>query len=386
MRALASAFLLGSLSCGGGGPAPWIAGARILVHGVGVGNQDCRAGLCQHDENTDLIRWYGAIFLVHRTAVSQVLGPNSALHIYRSDDGGKTFAQTAVILAPPDRDLRDPHFYVPASGAFAGALHIKALTRLPVTSARDSDVQTIAVMARTTDGASWSALQPIAPAGWSFWRVRGGPDGALYSAAYQDGDKSVVLYRSPDGASWTAGPLIYGISADTPLETELLFAPRAAPQQPLLLALVRMDGADQELLGARGRLRTKICTAEPPYDRFDCASELSGQRLDGPAALFWRGRLFVVARKHLGEDGRKRTSLFELPLAQDGATPTGVIERGELPSAGDTAYAGIVMLDEHRLLVSWYSSDLRLDPDWVTGILGATDIWTAVIDLAALKP
>src|SRR5579872_439530 len=67
------------------GPAdagePWLSGARVLVQGVGVTNQDCRNGVCQHNENTDLIRYQGDLLLVHRTARSQVLGPDSSLRI-----------------------------------------------------------------------------------------------------------------------------------------------------------------------------------------------------------------------------------------------------------------------------------------------------------------
>ena len=53
------------------------------VAGNGVENHDCRSGICKHNENTDLIVWHGDIWLVHRTAESQILGPNSSLHIYR---------------------------------------------------------------------------------------------------------------------------------------------------------------------------------------------------------------------------------------------------------------------------------------------------------------
>jgi hypothetical protein len=372
------AALVSLLCACGGAPGPWLADARVLVQGVGMTNQDCRAGFCQHNENTDLARWKGAIWLVHRTALSQVLGPNSSLHIYRSGDGGRTYEEKARILAPADRDLRDPAFYT-----VGGALYLKALTRLPVTSARDSDVDTVTVMSHSDDGVSWSDLVPIGPHGQSFWRVVAGPGGVFYSAAYEDGDKSVTLFSSSDGVQWERGPLVYGVSADTPLETELIFLPRAQGQ-PLLAALVRMDGTDIELLGTKGRLRTKVCTAEAPYAQFDCSFELTGQRLDGPVAVLWRGRLFVVARKHLGDDGRKRTALFELQLGGPGGAPSGIVERGELPSAGDTAYAGLAPIDDHRYAVTWYSSDLRRDPDWLLGILGATDIWAATIDLAAL--
>jgi hypothetical protein len=86
------------------------------------------------------------------------------------------------------------------------------------------------------DGKTCAPFSPLAPGGWGFWRVKENA-GIYYAAAYQDGDKSVVLYTSKDGAGWAAGPQIYGVSADTPLETELTFMPDGH-----LLALVRMDG------------------------------------------------------------------------------------------------------------------------------------------------
>ena len=68
------AALVSLLCACGGAPGPWLADARVLVQGVGMTNQDCRAGFCQHNENTDLVDWNGSIWLVHRTAKSQILG------------------------------------------------------------------------------------------------------------------------------------------------------------------------------------------------------------------------------------------------------------------------------------------------------------------------
>lgn len=378
------ALLIAVFSAGCSPSAPhtgpvWLTESRVEVQGVNVLNDDCRSGICQHNENTDLTTYNGVIYLVHRTAKSQILGDNSALHVYRSSDGGKTFTQTAIIPALTGRDLRDPHFY-----QLNGTLYIKALTRLPVLSAHDADVDTVPVAFSTTDGATWATINPIGPHGWSYWRVRQ-QAGVFYSAAYQDGDQSVVLYSSPDGVTWTAGATIYAVAADSPLETELVFFPSGR-----LLALVRMDGtgAISDVLGDTGPLRTRTCWAEPPaYASFDCTSEIDGQRLDGPLAFFWKERLFVVGRKHLRANppDRKRTSLFELSGDFTGNAAPAVKEWGEIPSAGDTAYAGAVPLDDHRMLVSWYSSDVGLDENWTSGMLDATDIWIGTIDLTLLK-
>ena len=204
--------------------------------------------------------------------------------------------------------------------------------------------------------------------------------GVYYSAAYQDGDQQVVLFTSHDGLSWTKGPQVYGVAADTPLETELTFTPSGK-----LLALVRTDGNDDELLGDSGRLRTKICWADPPaYGSFTCPSEFDGQRLDGPVTFFWSGRLFVVARKHLQGTGKKRTSLFEILGDFDHGGPLTLQEWGELPSAGDTSYAGIAMTDPTHAVVSWYSGDLQADRPWVLGMFDLTSIWLGTIDFSRL--
>jgi hypothetical protein len=234
------------------------------------------------------------------------------------------------------------------------------------------------VLTRSTDASAWTPLEPIAPPTWSLWRVKE-RGGAYFSAAYEDGDKSVVLFRSADGLAWQMGAPIYTRSEDTPSETELVFMPSGK-----LLALVRMDGTEEELLGDRGRLRTKVCWADPPYEAFSCPDELTGQRLDGPLAWTWNGRLFVVARKHLPQGGKKRTALFEVTGDLEGGK-LGVREWGELPSAGDTSYAGVAFLDASRALVSWYSGDLEKDETWALGMFGITDIWVGTLDARALR-
>jgi hypothetical protein len=349
--------------------------ASVFVDGHAYDDltRDCRTELCRHNENTDMIAYGGAIWLVHRTAISQTLGPNSALHVYESTDHGASFQQTALIPAPVDRDIRDPCFYV-----VGGKLYLKALTRLPSTQERDTGVDTVAVGMFSDDGVTWSAQTPIGPHGWSFWRIKENL-GTYYSAAYQDGDQSVVLYRSTDGLNWSPGPLVYGVSADTPLETELTFMPGGK-----LLALVRMDGTDADILGNVGPLRTKVCWSDPPYTSFACPAEFQSERLDGPLTFWWRGRLFVVARKHLQPSLRKRTSLYELRGDFDGGELT-IGEWGELPSAGDTSYAGVAMIDDTHAMLSWYSGDLAEDQDWTLGMFNLTSIWLGTIDLSTLQ-
>lgn len=351
----------------------WLIGARIIVPG-NLANQDCRTGVCRHNENTDLTRWRGAIYLVHRTAGSQVLGPNSSLRIYRSQNSGRSFQLQAIIAAPSGRDIRDPCFYTVGQ-----QLYIKAITRLPGFALRDADAGSISVEMHSVNGRTWSPPKAIGPLGWGFWRVVKHA-GIYYSAAYQDGDLRVVVYRSTNGRVWRVGPLIYGVSADTPLEAELAFSPSGKR----MLALVRMDGNNVDLFGYQGRLRTKVCWSNPPYRTFSCPQTLDGVRLDGAVAFYWHRRLFVIARKHLRGPGiRKRTALYEITGNLEHG-PLGIVERGVLPSAGDTSYAGVVPIGGSRFLVTWYSSPLAGDPSWLVGFSSQTDIWQATLDLARL--
>lgn len=350
----------------------WMDDAHVFVSGHDLEDQqDCRDFICRHNENVDMIAWNGAFWLVHRSARSQVLGPNSALHVYKSSDG-KSFSQVALVQAPPDRDIRDPSFFVVGND-----LTIKTITRLPVSSTRDTGVDSITMATRSSDGVTWSPLANIGPEQWSFWRVKQNA-GVYYSAAYADGDTSVSLFSSTDGATWTKGAQVYGVAADTPLETELAFMPSGR-----MLAIVRTDGTDAVYLATQQPISTRICWAMPPYDTFDCPQTLDGVRLDGPLAFFWSGRLFVVARKHVMGDnlGRKRTALYEITGNLEGG-PLEIQEWGELPSAGDTSYAGGAMIDGNRLSVSWYSGDLDRDEPWVTAMFDLTDIWLGTIDLS----
>jgi hypothetical protein len=368
MRAALAVLALAAPLAGCSSPS-WLAEAHIAVAGNGTTNQECRGDICKHNENTDLTVWKGDIYLVHRTAESQMLGPNSSLNIYQYADGAFTLLKR--VPAPSDRDIRDPHFY-----AVGDELRIKALARLPVVSIRDADVDTVPLWLNALDDSTDYGGE-LGPHGWSFWRLKQSPAGEWLTAAYADGDKSVVLYRSADGVSFSAGATIYDDAAQTPLETELTFLPSGR-----LMALVRTDGNDDEITGNLD-VRTVVCWADAPYDAFACPQVLDGVRLDGPLTFFWHDRLFAIARKHLGADNRKRTALYEFGGTLDGG-PLTIRERGELPSAGDTSYAGAAPLPDGRVLATWYSGDLASDDPWVFGMYAATDIWQATIDPAAL--
>jgi hypothetical protein len=295
--------------------------------------------------------------------------------VYRSSDGGKSFQRVAHLLGPTDRDLRDPHFYT-----IGKDLYIYGGARLPVLAAFDNGIDAIEMAFKSSDGINWQSLGPVGPEMWTFWRPKL-RDGTWYNAAYHDGDADEALFSSTDGVHWMLGPDIYNMPEDHEDEAELVIMPSG-----FMLALVRLDGTPEEATGDQGRLRTKVCWGMPPYASFTCPQELTGVRLDGPLAFFWHDRLFVVARKHLqsATAPKKRTALYELTGDFLHAGTIAIKEWGELPSAGDTAYAGMATVDDTHVLLAWYSGDLTNDDPWVLGQISPTDIWQAVIDFSCL--
>ena len=90
----------------------------------------------------------------------------------------------------------------------------------------------------------------------------------------------------------------------------------------------------------------------------------------------------MIARKHLRGPGlRKRTALYEI-VGNLERGPIRARDLGELPSAGDTSYAGIARIAGSRFLATWYSSPPAEDPSWLDGFGGRTDIWKARLDFS----
>jgi len=74
---------------------------------------------------------------------------------------------------------------------------------------------------------------------------------------------------------------------------------------------------------------------------------------------------------------RKRTSLFLVE-------PTALTYLSDLPSAGDTAYAGVVMKDGY-VYICYYTSDIERDWPWIIGVIAPSDIRIAKINLSNLE-
>jgi hypothetical protein len=352
----------------------------------------------EHNSNTDLIRFRSAWLLVHAASPYHMGTPRSRLVVRRCTDAAPrpdSRWEPIAELRVPGSDIRDPIF-----AEIDGRLFLYALTNQGFYA-----IPSGTVLAASDDGASWSAFEPVGPPGWLFWRVRPHPSehtpaGApiWYASAYWKDHGESILLRSPDGRAWERVATIHRGDAND--ETEIAFLPNAdGSLSDRLVATCRLEITPDTLQG-HADAATLLAFADPPYTEWSRERTVRTQatRLDGPVAFADGGRLFAVARAqpgarhwpvHLGSAfARKRTALWWLDPGREapdgkGAGAPRLVWLSDLPSAGDTAYAGIV-LHEGALFADYYTSRVDRDYPWLLGMVRATDIRMARVPLAEL--
>ena len=272
-----------------------------------------------HNAFTDLCVFQGQYYCVFREASAHV-SPDGALRILQSSDG-KRWHPVALIQSDI-ADLRDGKLVVTPDGRLqllgVGALHDRSL------SAYQSYVWF------STDGMQWSTAIAVGEPNIWIWRLTW-HQGIAWAIGYKcaGGPRFVRLYRSDDGEQFSVWVQTLQ-QQGYPNESALLFLPNEQA-----VCILRRD-PDLALLGL----------SSPPY--FDWQWRPLNCRIGGPQCLqLPDGRLLATVRLY---DGRVRTSLAWLDIAQ-----ASLDEVLQLPSGGDTSYAGMVW-HQGRLAVSYYSS------------------------------
>ncbi len=316
----------------------------------------------RHHAFVDLVAWRGSLLMAHVHAPYHMGSSRSRVVIGASRDG-KQF-QPLSELRLDGRDIRDPKLAV-----IDGRLHLYVL-------ANDSFLALPheTLLARSEDGVTWSGFERVGEPGWLFWRPES-PDGRTWWApVFRPGE--AVLVRSSDGAHWTEVSAIHRGSDAS--ETAILFLPDGR-----LLATVRLEPEGALWLGSDDA-GTLVAWSAPPYTSW--RSRISREtRLDGPALFTISEQAFAVGRrqpgprsgltKHGGLLSRKRSALYR--VGED------LEHLGDLPSAGDTSYAGVVVR-ERDVLVAYYTSNLRRDYPWILGMGLPTEIRGASLPLSVL--
>jgi len=342
----------------------WLRPGGARVHpGLGIESWDVVAdGL--HNSNTDLLFWRDRFWLVH-AASPWHLGSTRSRLVVRSSPDARTWTERAR-LALPGHDVRDPKLAV-----MGGRLHLYALKNSGTLATPEGTV-----LAVSEDGSSWSDFGAVGPEGWLFWRPKTRDGETWYVPAYWKEHGASILLRSGDGRRWERVSTIH--EGDGNDETAVEFLPDGR-----LLATARLEVTPDTLLG-HDEAGTLLAVAEPPYTEWK-RRRTGAERLDGPVLFPHAGRVFAVARRQEGRGfltrpggvwSRKRTALYEV-------TPERLLVLSDLPSSGDTSYAGAVLRDGF-LYSDYYTSDPRRDPPWLLGMFLPTDIRMARVPLAAL--
>ncbi|WP_374689308.1 sialidase family protein [Promineifilum sp.] len=320
-----------------------------------------------HNSNTHLIYWQDAFYLVHARSRFHMGNTGSRLVVRRSADG-RAWEEVAV-LGVEGNDIRDPKF-----AAIGDRLFLYAL---PNTGFEPEPYGT--VVSTSADGLNWTPFEQVGPDGWLFWEPKSRDGATWYVTAYWHEHGKSALFRSTDGLNWEHVSDIH--EGDRNDETAGEFLPDGR-----LLATARLEGDDRAWHQGSHHAATLLAVAEPPYTEWATTRSLTA-RLDGPALFAYNGRVYAVGRfdpegrdKWFGMSsllGRKRTALYEV-------RPDALIHLSDLPSAGDTSYAGAALKDGY-LYTTYYTSDTRRDFAWALGLIMPSDILMARIPLENLE-
>ncbi|HEV7282980.1 MAG TPA: exo-alpha-sialidase [Pirellulaceae bacterium] len=270
-----------------------------------------------HNAFTDLVRFQGKWFCTFREGAGHV-SLDGALRVIESEDG-ETWTSAARIESK-NSDLRDAKLSVTPQGRLmltgAEALHDKS----------KNTHQSLAWF--SDDGREWSEAHPIGDPDFWLWRSTW-HEGKAYGIGYSvTDDRSVRLYESPDGKTYSTVVERLDVSG-YPNESSIVF------EGDVAYCLLRRDPA-AGLLG----------TSHAPYREWTWKD--LGKQIGGPHMIRLEdGRFVAAVRLH---QPAVRTSLCWIdPQA-------GTLEEFlALPSGGDTSYAGLVEHDG-LLWVSYYSS------------------------------
>ncbi|RJP16139.1 MAG: exo-alpha-sialidase [Candidatus Abyssobacteria bacterium SURF_5] len=316
-----------------------------------------------HHSNTDLFRYKDSFLLVHATSPYHFASKKCRLVIRASADGRQWKKQAEI--AVPGEDVRDPKFALIDGKLFLYFLNNAKFEPKPYTTS----------YCVSEDGINWTAPRQLANKGWLFWRPQTPDAKTFYVPAYWWEHGKATLFKSTDGIEWTEVGPIY--SGDTIDETDAVFRPDGT-----LVMTGRLE-MNPNYWGYGPQGHTLIGISSPPYTEWSLSRSYE-TRLDGPCLFQIGERTFAVGRRHVGGAkhmgscwGRKRTSLYLV-------RPERLVFLSDLPSNGDTAYAGVVV-NERNVLISYYSSPRNRDFFWLMGMFSNTAIEMAEVRIDSLN-
>ena len=317
-----------------------------------------------HNSNTDLTFWRGQFYLIHASSPWHFGSVKCKLVLRRSWDARSW--EPVAEFSVPGQDIRDPKFAVIHDKLFVYVLKNVGFNPEPFGTA----------VTFSDDGSTWAPLEDVKPEGWLFWRLKTRDGKTWYVPAYWNEHGKSALFDSVDGLAWSEVSRIY--EGDRNDETDIEFLPDGRMISTARLEFSERFWGDKEAC-------TLISCSEPPYTTWTrVKSDVT--RLDGPCLFAYGGAVYAAGRHNPDRRwfldyygsilGRKRTALYKVEENR-------LVYLSDLPSAGDTSYAGVVIRGDN-LYVSYYSNRIDRDYPWIVGMLSASDIRIARVSLSAL--
>jgi len=339
----------------------------------------------ESNNNLDLMKYEGRIFFAFRTAPHHFAGKKTRLYVLSSEDGEKWEYETEQRIGA---DMREPRF-AEINGRLMFYYFEAGKNALSFTP------QNVWAMHRNGP-ADWSEPKKVEPfgSGCVLWRVKV-RDGVAYATGYCGGESmytfgndapAVWFMKTEDGYNFTP------VGEDSVVVVGGSECAFEFDDKGDLFGVIRNEGGDGKTWGG------KVCTAKAgDLGNWEC--RVTPYKYDSPLMFKHDGELYLIARRNIGGvyDQEKRWIPGQLETAHyllrywftKKRTALYRMDREALdfevvldfPSRGDTAFPGLVKLDDDRYLMYNYSSDPE-GPDryWLSGQLHSTQIYSTVIE------
>ncbi len=336
------------------------------------------------NNNLDLVRYDGRLFLAFRTAPSHFASSQTGLYILSSADGGETWEFEDEVRI--GWDMREPRFLALPDKLmfyfFQAGKNPLAFTPKHVFA-----------MERTKKG-NWTKPRKVFQPGCVLWRAKHRRGRAYVTAycggaeMYEGGNMEIGIHflTTTDGYNFEpvdfSRPVVHKGGSETAFEFD---------KDGRIYLAIRNEGGDGKSWGS------KVCTASPD-DIANWQCKVTPMKYDSPLMFRHNDDIYLIARRSL--DGTydkkerwmwdpaetlyymarywwtpKRTALYKLDKENLEMVPV-----LDFPSRGDTAFPGLVRLsDDEYLMYNYSSPPYGKERVWMTGQLTGTQIYSTII-------
>lgn len=353
----------------------------------------------QHNSFTDMIYYNNSFYLIHQQSKWHLQDTNSALIISKSPNA-KNWEEIARITLP-NTDVRDPKFANINGKLFVYFLPNYNFDPAPSTTYytySDDGFETFVAPQELKVNVTYhyanGTIDNVVIGGWNLWRPKT-PDNLTWyvlasgrklgkvAESVHDADVSntiTVLLKTTDGFNWKEDSEAFTLWGNG--EACLEFLPNGEIISTFRVGSMGASDTGYALGNFLGG--TMIGTTFNNFKNWSFIPNFQ-TRLDGATLFSLNGRIFAVARNHLGprtDMGNhfitKRTAFYEVKSDQ-------LIHLFDLPSNGDTSYTGVVIKDGW-VYTCYYTNPINKDLPWFIGLafLPKSDIRIARVNATGL--